>query len=472
MKSLKVLLFNPLESNPAIPSPPKLILNEGGIYPSLGLLQLATMELLRGKHEVKIIDALPENLNYHDIENKIMEEKPDVIGVTLNTLYLGDGYRVLISAKRVSSDIITIVGGPHVTLYPKQTIELKEVDYAVNGEADFVFGEILDRIALGKSVDDLPGVLTKKNLNQPAKQIIVDNLDELPIVNRKLIPYKKYRSILSKSNPITIIMTSRGCVFRCAYCSQAGTKVRKRSTKNVADEIEQCLDLGIKDILFFDELFTIDHKRVKELCEEFISRGLKFRWHVRTRIKDVNREILELMKKAGCRLIQFGIESGTERIQKLMNKNLDLKRVEEVIKMVKDIGILTYGNFMIGSPTETEEEIKKTIDFAIKLDLDFAVFAVTVLLPKTEFYNMAFREGKIKIDFWEEYVKNPLIPIENAYWPDFDKEYLDNLCKEAYLKFYFRQRYIWNYISRVASLQQFISHFRSAVNVFFEFKMK
>ncbi len=469
---MKVLLINPLQENPAVPGPPKTILSEGGIYPPQGLLHLASYEAKRGKHEIKIIDAIAEELDYSALEQRIVLEKPDVVGVTLTTLYLGDGYRVLKIAKKISKDIITIVGGPHVSLYPKQSAELSEVDYAVYGEAEYVFGEMLDRLQQEKVVDDIPGVVSKKNSDKPAVQLTIQNLDELPIPDHKLLPYLKYRSILSKDNPVTVLMTSRGCPFKCSYCPQAGTKLRKRNAKLVADEIQQCLDLGIKDILFFDELFTLEHERVKELCGEFQRRGLKFRWHIRTRIRDVNKEIIELLAKSGCRLIQFGIESGTDRIQKLMNKNLDLQKVLEVVRMTRSAGILTYGNFMLGSPTETKEEMQATIDFAVKLKLDFAVFAITVLLPKTEYYNMGFAQNKIKEDFWEKYIKNPMETIENAYWPDFKKEFLEDMCKKAYLQFYFRPWYVWNYLARIASPRQVMTHFHSAKNIFFEYTKK
>ncbi|MBU2615166.1 MAG: B12-binding domain-containing radical SAM protein, partial [Elusimicrobia bacterium] len=351
-------------------------------------------------------------------------------------------------------------------------IKLPEVDYSVCGEAEYVFGEMLDRIQDRRPLDDIEGVLTKNNPDKPVKQLMVQNLDELPIIDYKLLPYNKYKSILSQGNPATVMMTSRGCPFNCAYCPQAGTKLRKRDAKLVADEIETYLNLGIKDILFFDELFTLEHKRVKELCDEFLRRKLKFRFNIRTRIKDVNQDIIDLLKKSGCHLIQFGIESGTDRIQKLMNKNLDLEVVRKVISMTRKAGILTYGNFMLGSPSETESEMQQTIDFAIKCKLDFAVFAITLLLPKTDYYEMAFKQNKLKEDFWEKYIANPLQPIENAYWPDFEKGFLEEMDKKAYTQFYFRPWYIWNYLIRILSAGQLRTHSSAAYHILKSFGLR
>ncbi|OGS22734.1 MAG: hypothetical protein A2252_08715 [Elusimicrobia bacterium RIFOXYA2_FULL_39_19] len=468
---MKIILVNPLQENPCMPGPPKLILNEGGVFPPQGLLYLATYLKKFSRHEVKILDCIAEALDYAGVETRLAQEKPDVVGVTLTTLYLGDGYRILQIVKKISKDIITIAGGPHPTLFPKQTIKLPEVDYAVCGEADYILGEMLDRIETKKPLDDMEGVLSKTSPNKEVKQLFIDKLDDLPLVDYTLLPYNKYHSILSTNNPVTVMMTSRGCPFKCAYCPQAGTKIRKRNAKIVADEIEQYIKLGIKDILFFDELFTLEHERVKELCDEFLRRNLKFRFHIRTRIRDVNKDIIKLLKKSGCRLIQFGVESGTARIQKLMNKNLDLDKVRQVIKMTRQEGILTYGNFMLGSPTETKEEMQATIDFAKSSRLDFAVFAITLLLPKTEYYNQAAAQGKIKEDFWEKYILNPLVPIDNAYWPDFTKEFLEEMCKKGYNEFYFRPWYIWNYLTRILSPAQLTTHAKAAFHVLKSFSL-
>jgi radical SAM superfamily enzyme YgiQ (UPF0313 family) len=467
---MKLLLVWPTQNESAIPGPPKVILNEAGAYPPMGLVQLATGVLKKGRHDVKIVDMILDNITPEKLEDIIRLEKPAVVGVTLNTLYFGDGYKVLRAVKNVSNDIITIVGGAHTTIYPKETIDIPEVDVAFVGEADFYFSDILDRLEEKKPVEDIPGVITKKSAELPKCSVSVDNLDDIPLPDRKLIKYGKYNSIISAANPVTIIMTSRGCPYKCAYCPAGGTKVRNRSVKHVADEVESCISLGIKDIYFFDELFTLNKARVKELCEEFKRRKLKFRWHIRARINDIDEALVELLAGSGCRLIQFGIESGTDKIQKVMKKNLDLAKVERVIKMTRDAGILTYGNFMIGSPTETREDIMKTVDFAARIKLDFAVFAITILLPGTEYYQMAFDQGFLKEDIWKKYITNPGTFIDNGYWPgEFTKEELDDLCKASYKKFYLRPAYVLGYFSRIMTLAQLGNHLKSGFKVFSQF---
>jgi radical SAM superfamily enzyme YgiQ (UPF0313 family) len=468
---MKVLLIWPTQENPVMPGPPKTILNEAGAYPPIGLVQLATNVRARGNHEIRIIDMILENLNMEKLEKIISEERPDAVGITVNTLYLGDGYNAFKTVKKVSKDIITIAGGPHVCAFPKEAIGLDEVDIAFYGEADFAFSDLLDRLSAKKPVEDIPGVITKRSTRIPGKSVSIENLNDIPVPDRRLLDYKKYNSILSADNPITIMMTSRGCPYKCAYCPAGGTKMRARSVESMTGEVESCLNLGIENIFFFDELFTFNKKRVNDICAEFSRRKLRFFWHIRARINDIDEPLLELLAKSGCRLIQFGIESGTERIQSVMNKNLDLKRVEKVISMTRKAGILAYGNFMIGSPTETEDEIMRTIDFSIRLKLDFAVFAITMLLPGTDYFNMAVKKGYVKPDMWETYAKDPSKNIENCYWPgEFSKEKLNELCVKAYKSFYMRPGYVLNYLSRIATPAQVLNQLKSGLNVFKNFK--
>jgi radical SAM superfamily enzyme YgiQ (UPF0313 family) len=240
------------------------------------------------------------------------------------------------------------------------------------------------------------------------------------------------------------------------------------SPEKVVGELKDCVELGIRDILFFDELYTYDKKRVFEISNKIISEGLKVRYHIRARIETLDEETINILKKSGCRLIQFGIESGTDRIQKLLRKNLNLDKVKRIIKLTREAGILTYGNFMLGSPTETYDEIMKTIEFAIELKLDFAIFAITKLLPKTDLYKNALKTGLLKTPIWEEYMANPEIKIDSAYSSDqFSKEQLEKICIDAFRKFYLRPKYIVeNYFGRIFSLKLFLTHLKSGLKIF------
>lgn len=466
---MKLVLIFPLQKNLFMnKTTSHIVAEESGKYPPLGLLTLATSILSEGKHEVKILDATVEDFDYSDIKNYIYKEKPDVVGITLTTMYLRDGILVAKSVKEVNPEIKVIVGGPHVNIYPIETIKFKEIDYVVMGDGEYVINEVLDRISNNNSLDDLDGVITKTNYrNITPKRLIVDNLDGYPILRRDILNYKKYKSVLAKGSPITTMLTSRGCPFSCPYCAAGNIKLRFTPVKKVVDEIESCVELGIRDILFFDELFTLNKKRVIEICDEIINRSLKIRWHARARIDCVDREMLKKIREAGCRLLQFGIETGTARMQKMLTRNFDLKRITEVIKIAKDEGILTYGNFMFNLPTETEEEMKQTIDFAIKLNLDYAVFGILSYEPGTEWYNKLIQNGILKEDVWKKFAENPLsYNIENTFWPgEHVPDLLMSMVNKAYTRFYIRPAYIFKALFRDETIYQKYLNIKSGLSV-------
>jgi anaerobic magnesium-protoporphyrin IX monomethyl ester cyclase len=266
-------------------------------------------------------------------------------------------------------------------------------------------------------------------------------------------------------------MTSRGCPFKCPYCSGGGIPLRSITPSRIADEVESCLALGIHDILFFDETFTMNKKRVLAICDEFIGRSLKIRWNARTRVDCIDLEIMKKMKKAGCRLLQFGIETGCERTQKVLGRNFKLDKIREVVKMARGEGILAYGNFMFNLPDETVDEMNQTIDFAIKLNLDYAVFGILSVYPKTEFYDTLLREKKIKDDFWRMYARDPFsYGIRTSKWPSaYTPEELDAMVKKAYAKFYMRPKFILQALTRDDTISQKYTLMKSGLKVFSRF---
>jgi len=463
-----LLIFPPQKNYFNLRMPQYSIGEEAGAYPPLGLFSLATSILYKGKHEVKVLDTIAENLDYPQIEKYIEKDAPDVIGITFITEYLRDAVMVAKIAKKVNPEIKIIAGGHHAKLFPVETIRINEIDYVVLGDGEYIINDILDRIQIGKSLDDMEGVVTKTNYqNTKLKMLLVDDLNKLPIIKRDIVDYKKYVSILAKKSPITTMLTSRGCPFRCPYCSGGGIPLRNIMPERVVDELESCVELGIYDILFFDETFTLNRKRAIAICDEIINRSLNIRWHARTRIDCIDKELIKKMKKSGCRLLQFGIETGSQRIQEILNRRFKIEDITEKIKMVKDEGLLTYGNFMFNSPTETIDEMNQTIEFAIKLDLDYAVFGIMCIYPETEIYNQLLKEKKIKEDFWRLFSEDPFsYNIENVYYPgEHNEQILNEILKKSYYKFYIRPKYIFKAIFRDETLYQKFFQIKSGLNV-------
>ncbi|MFN3551236.1 MAG: B12-binding domain-containing radical SAM protein, partial [Endomicrobiia bacterium] len=438
----------------------------------LGILYVASyLEKNIPSCEIKIIDAVTENLSFEDLRVLTKNFLPDLVGVYFCTEYLYDAFKVVEIVKQQNKNILTVAGGPHLHIYPFETIKNPYIDFVIYGEGEITFCNLVDSLLHNKNPNDILGIITKQNLNKQHNIQFVLNLDELVFPNRRLVKYKLYKSFITYTNPITTMMTSRGCAFNCYYCNsiERKKKVRFHSPEFVIKEIKDIVSLGIKDIIFFDENFTFDINRVEEICDLLIEKKIKVRWHCRSRADmKLDKRILKKMKDAGCRMIQFGIETGNQRLQKVINKHLDLEKVKEVIKMCKDVGILTYGNFMLGLPTQTKEEMLDTIKFAIELDLDYAPFGVFNPLPKSVFYEEALKEGIIEKDYWYEYVKDPQRPIFDYWWPEHDKEMLKELNYLAFRKFYFRPYYILKAIFRNQSIKQKFWQARAAVKLFLD----
>ncbi|MBN1622348.1 MAG: radical SAM protein [Endomicrobiales bacterium] len=469
---MKVLLIYPPRENYIFGITPHVYIEaDAGNYQPIGMLYIAAcLEKLSGI-EIKVLDAHTERYNHEDVKKIIGRFKPDIIGVYFSTYYLKDSLITVENAKNVSPKSYVVAGGPHVALYPKETIDVPSVDCVMVGESEESFSRLAELLASGKSKDigSLDNVLTKESAsNKAPSRGKVNDLDSLPFPARNMIDYKKYSSILTKKNPCTTVITSRGCPFKCYFCSnlESGQRVRYRSPINVVNELEQVIkDYNIYDFLFFDELFTSDKERTISICNEVLKRGLKIRWHCRSRVDVLDEEMVKVMKKAGCRLIQFGIETGNQRLQDVINKKLDLKKVKETVNMVSDYRIYTYADFMFGIPSETAEETRNTLEFAKSLKLDYVAFGMFHPIPGSVFYDQGIKESKFG-DFWRDYVVDQAKVIEDHSWTRRDREKFHLIMADAYKKFYFRPGFMIRKLFRIDSLSQMIWQMKSAIRVF------
>jgi anaerobic magnesium-protoporphyrin IX monomethyl ester cyclase len=472
-----ILLYPPRENYMFGVTPHVYIEADSGSYPPIGMLYIAAYLEKNTAHEVKVLDAYTEGMNHAQVKEYLEKEKPDIVGIYISTYYLADGLKTAENVKSVNRSIVTVAGGPHPALYPFETAAVPSIDYVMVGEAEKAFTEFAGYIEKKEPAraDAMPSVLTKRSPKDKQLEFgRLENLDELPFPARHLLNGGKYRSILAKRNPITTVITSRGCPYRCYFCSnlESGKKVRYRSPNNVVDELEKVVDdYGIRDFLFFDELFTSDKKRALSICEEILKRKLKIRWHCRSRVDVMDEELATLMKKAGCRLIQFGVETGNQRLQGVINKKLDLEKVRNTIGMIYGKGIMTYADFMFGLPTETDEETGQTLKYAMSLKLDYVAFGMFHPIPGSVFYEQGLKEKRFE-DFWLEFVKDQNRIVGDHSWSGKDRERYHSFVAAAYRKFYFRPGYILSKLARTDSLSQLAWQAKSAVRVFYNLILK
>ncbi|MFH0852540.1 MAG: radical SAM protein [bacterium] len=472
---MRVLLINPPRFNEIIADNPAFIEEERGFNPPLGLLYLAGYLKKNGGHQVFALDAQVDRISSSgEFKKRIAEFKPEAVGVVAMTFTLVDVLKTIKIVKEIEKErghkIFTVLGGPHVHLYPKETVAIKEVDFVIKGEGEIPFFKLLEALEGRGSLSQIKSLTYKENgqiFDNPVGDLI-ENLDDLPFPERTLLPVERYNSILGGGHIVTTMFTSRGCPFQCAFCDRPhlGKRFRARSAKSVADEMEECLGLGIQEILIYDDTFTVDKQRVIDICDEIIRRRLKFVWDIRARVDTIDEIILKKLKQAGCQRIHFGVESGTEKILKVLNKGIHLEQIEKAFNSAKRAGIETLGYFMIGAPGETREDIFETIKFAKKINPDYAHITILTPYPGTLIYKQALEQGVIKNDYWLEFARNPENPPETRYWEkELSKEELFKLLNKFYKDFYGRPSFIIKQIFKIRSFDDFMKRAKAGLKI-------
>lgn len=458
--SMKVLLISPPDDHMITTNVPSVVDEESGLYPPLGLLYVASYMEANSAHEVEVLDTHVDRLTYSQIEDEIRRRKPDLVGIQALTFTVIDSILTARVVKKIDPDIPVVLGGPHVFIYPRETLSIPEVDYLVLGEGEETFTRLVDGLAKGADLAEVPGLAFQRNGEtiQNAPLPLRDNLDELPHPARHLIPQHRYTSVLAQRSPITTMMTSRGCPMRCIFCDRPhlGKQFRWRSAESVVEEMAICEEMGIREIFFYDDTFSIRKDRVLDVCNAIVERGLNVQWDIRAHINTIDEPVLDALYRAGCRRIHFGVESGNQEIVKIIQKGIDLEKTKEVFRMTREKGITTLGYFMLGNPTETRAQMEETLEFARNLTADFVHIAITTPFPATELYARALREGLFDHDFWRKFAGDPREDFVPRVWDEtLSRDELIELLQQGYQSFYMRPGYILRRLLAVRSWDQF-----------------
>lgn len=468
---MRILLINPPSENELIGNNPSIIEEERGYNPPLGILYIAGYLEKHTVFDVEVLDAQAEEIGYDDLRDLVRAKSPDVVGITAMTFTLIDVIKVVRIVKSVHPNIKVVLGGPHVHIYPEETINLPGVDFLVLGEGEVTFKELMENIRDVARLRNIPGLVFKEEgriVNTGVRSLLED-LDNLPFPARHMTSVNKYSSLMARRSPITTMFTSRGCPYRCTFCDRPhlGKNFRARSALNVVDEMEECVKLGIREFLVYDDTFTIDRQRVIDVCDEIIRRKLNIGWDIRARVNTIDKDLLKKLKKANCERIHYGVESGNPEILKILNKGITVDGVRTTFRQTQEAGISVLAYFMIGCPKETRKEIMETISFAKELKPDFVHITIFTPFPATEIYRIGLREGIIKNDFWREFAQNPTKDFQPRCWEEhFTREELQDLIVYAYKSFYTRPGYILKRLTCVRSVGEFTRMARAGLKVF------
>jgi len=443
-KMLKVTLINPPQFT-KYPQPP------------VGLALIVAI-LEREGYPVTILDA--NVLGLQPEEAAAMVTDADVVGLTAMTPTINSAISIARHLKQAKRDLPIILGGAHATLLPDEILTRSpEIDVIARGEADETILELLPVLADKLPLDKITGISYRvdgKIVSTATSEAVV-NMDSLPLLAYHLLPWRKYRPHPphGRALPFAAFVTSRGCPYHCAYCSKPifGNKFRAQSPERVADEIVYGQErFGIKEITFYDDVFTLNKQRAHDIAENIIRRGLKILWTCEARVNLVDRELLSHMRQAGCYAIAYGIESASPEILKTLHKEITLEQVEEAVSLSREAGLQVIGYLMIGSPGETPQTVMKTMAFARKLKLDYAQFSVATPFPGTELYELYQKQGHDDIP-WEDFV---YAAVGSQASPVFESRQLSRQdlqywTRRSYREFYLRPSYLWQSIKRLTS---------------------
>ena len=423
MVTMKILLLNPPMLYGAYNESGRLYLDKS--YPPLGLGYIAAILEKQG-YNIKAIDLIDSK--FEESEEILRKEKPQIVGISCNlTDYRWSSFKLAQIAKKIDPNVIVVMGGSHATHMYEQIMNNFPVDIIVRFEGELTFLELMKALETSSDLRAVKGIVyrEKKDIVKNEDRPPIADLDSLPFPALHFFDFDRY---IHYPSPVKVkgknvselrsrnIMASRGCPYRCQYCSIAafwGT-CRFRSVINVVDEIEALYKKsGVTHLNFFDDAFTLDKERVIEICREIIRRKLKIFWECVTRVDFVSSEMLEWMKKAGCVSVSYGVESGSPTVLKAVNKKQTISQIFNAFKMTHAAGIKAYILLMIGNPNETEKSINETIELIRLVKPDKIRTTLTMIYPATELYEVCKKKGIIDDDYWLTDKAAPIYTAEN-----------------------------------------------------------
>lgn len=461
---MKIVLIRPPETNRVWAGIPRFFNDGVFLFPPLGIMQIKAYIEKYTLHNVVIYDSLVHKADYEAVGYFIKEAVPQVVGISTFTHSLVDVIKTAEIIKKINPLISVVAGGPHTYTFceeSKSLIDSGYVDYVVLGDGEEVFRQLLYCLENGAAGhENINGLIYKVKDGTAVKnggpQFIKD-LDTIPFPSRNIERFKNYYTPASSGGLMTTMIASRGCPYNCKFCN-VQKEYRARSVRNVVDEMEFLNGLGFKEIFFIDDTFNATTERVVRLSEEILGRGLKMKWGFKARCDNVNKDMLSIAKQAGCFRIHYGAETGADDGLDSINKRVDLKTVRRALEETKKSGIRTVAYFIVGCPHEKDKaSILKTINFAVSLPADFAVFSLLSPYPDAAFYKEGVDKGIFDKNIWDDFMRCPH-SVQNlpTCWDEhFPKEELLCFLKTAHRRFYYRPKILFNAILSVQSFREF-----------------
>jgi radical SAM superfamily enzyme YgiQ (UPF0313 family) len=439
---MKVLLINSLpDSGAAATDDWDTAQEDIGAFPPIGMSYIAGYLVERTNHEVKILDSVAERLGYDEIEKRILEFNPDMVGSSVFTpTFYGNLFLAKLVKKVLPKCYVCMGGIKHVEMFLEETLGHPEIDFVVRGEGEEIFANLLDALEQSKPLESINGISYVENgtLVSHGKAGYIDDLDSFPMPAFDLLPLHLYNNKIGSGKRTGTLSTSRGCPYDCVFCDRPYRSFREYSIDRVLAEVEHHYKQGIREFMFFDDMFNITPKRTLDVSEALADHYPDITWSFRGRADRLNEEVVKSLKRSNCTQVMFGLEVTTDEHLIAIKKKITIEKFLHGVKICKEKGIKTSANFIMGFPFhKTVKDIEQMSQFSRKCGIDYAQFNILLPYAGTESYKQGVAQNIIPGDWWSNYIKDPK---PNAYIPIWDeylsRKELSESLKMCYQKFY------------------------------------
>jgi radical SAM superfamily enzyme YgiQ (UPF0313 family) len=385
-----------------------------GAWPPLGVLYVATLLREEGV-EVSILDQAAEGYSLEQTLKWVKRESPDLLGFSVLASSGKTATRIAAEVKKHDKDVLTVFGNYYATFNDSRLLtKYPQVDVVVRGEGEVTTKELVEHIQRNEDLKKVKGITFRRRgkITSTPDRPLIDEVDSLPIPDRTLLNVEYHSTLvgaIGAPKKFTTLLSSRGCPYRCRFCGCqkiVNCTWRPRSVEGSFNELEQLVSEGYQQFLFVDDSFTINPKRVMQLCEEIIKSKLDVEWICEGRVNHTNKELMGLMVKAGCRIIYYGIESANQRILDYYDKRITPNQSKRAVETARRAGMdMIVGSFIIGAPTESRKEVVRTLKFAQEIPLDIPQYNILGIFPGMalwdEFKELGYLTKELEEEYWE-----------------------------------------------------------------------
>lgn len=466
---MRIMLISSVVTHSAQSNPEWTAENDVGDFPPMGLIYLAGyLRAQAPHHQIRIVDANVLRYTQEDIERELIEFRPDVVGMTMYTDILYDILQTLRMVKRVSGDIKIVVGGAHPINHPQETMAIPEVDFICIGEGEIIFAQLIEALEGRRDLSTINGLIYRDRQggivrNEGAGYI--EDLDSLPYPAFDLLPYKKYFSMIGTGVPMGVLCSSRGCPYKCTFCSKMYNNYRGRSAENIIGEMRLYYECGIREFMFFDDMFNFPARRAIEIARNIAENFKDIEWSFRGRADQITEELGEELRKSNCKQISLGAEAHADKILTELRTGKKIEYIKKAVQISRKSKIRVNTNWIIGLPQyKSAQDIREMMKTIFEIDPDYVQFTMLMLWDDTELYRQAVERRIVDPRLWTDFINNPAPQFLIPCWEEhLSRKEQSVLLRECYTRFYLRPKTAIRQIMDVRSWTMFKLKFKGLI---------